>query len=265
MKHEQYSWLIQARESLLGNWKAHRARYRSWRRKVDGLVDDLARKGDAEGANWLAQTILRDHMAPDPADFEITMPTGNGTEIIHIRGCREQPPATTAQQLPTVPGLEPTGAQLPLPSPSSALGTNSTSPVAKKKRGKPHSSVPQPSAATDSGCTVHIPKKHPIKATTESRVITRAQSIQGKHKKTVRDSSRKKIAKRASTKHTKRGPGRPAKSGAYTEPFLIVDQFHGPPYTTELCLRLMTGTFSSHRRYSSRNSSRMSLPHLESG
>lgn len=213
MKHDQYSWLMQARESLLDNWKTYRTRYRSWRRKVDGLVDDLVKKGDTEGAKWLTQTLLRDRMTLDPAEFEITMPTGNGTEIIHIRGCRDQPPAATAEQPPPVPGPDPVRAQLPLPSPATSLEPQAAASVTKKKkkRDQPHSSVPQSSAGGNTEHPVPAPK-HPTKATTESRVTTRAQSIRGKRKKNVRDPSRKKIAKRASTKRTRKGPGRPSNS-----------------------------------------------------
>jgi hypothetical protein len=224
MKHDQYAWLMQARENLLDNWKDYRARYRSWRRKVDGLVDDLAQKGDAEGASWLTQTLLRDPIISNPAEFELTIPTGNGSEVIHVRGCPDQPAAVTAQQPPSVPGLDVVEVQLPLPPPAAALGSDAAAKVVKKKRGQPQSAIPQ-SAAEDAEDPVSEHEQYPTDAITESHVTTRAQSSRTKRKKTTQhaprkktaqQASRKKIARRASPEPKKRSPGRPSKTGACT-------------------------------------------------
>lgn len=219
MKYDQYVWLMQARDILLGNWELYRARYRSWRRKVDGLVDDLVQKGDTDGANWLTQTLLRDPIISNPAEFELTIPTGNGTEVIHIRGCPDQPPAATAQQSPTVPGPDAVDAQLPLPSLAAAPRPDGASAIAKEKRGQSHSALPQPSAAPDTEDPIPTTKQHPTKASKEPQVTTRAQSSRGKRKETVQYTSRKKIARHASPQDTKTSPGRPAQSGTFKSNF----------------------------------------------
>ena len=264
MKHDQYAWLMQARENLLGNWKDYRARYRSWRRKVDGLVDDLAQKGDAEGASWLTQTLLRDPIISNPAEFELTIPTGNGSEVIHVRGCPDQPAAVTAQQPPSVPGLDAVEVQLPLPPPAAALGSAAAAKVVKKNRGQPQSAIPQ-SAAEDAEDPVSEHEQNPTDAITESHVTTRAQSSRGKRKKTtqhaprkktVQQASRKKIARRASPEPKKRGPGRPAKSGACTwSRFSQLIKLGDPQVARKLELGLTTGVHSNHTR----NWSRMPL------
>jgi hypothetical protein len=225
MKRVKYSWLLQAHEAMLANWKADKARYQSWRQKVDDLVKELAQKGDFEGANWLTQALLRDHNISSLEDFELSFPAGDGTEVTYIRGRPGQRPVATAEALPAASDFAAAVAQLPsLPSSAAPEKAYGASTVGAENRNQPQTPSPPPGRhppAVPARTAAPVPKtkQRPSKVTKASKrpqVTTRAVSnlSRGKRKETVQPASRKKTT-HVSPMRKKPAPVRPSQSGAY--------------------------------------------------
>lgn len=89
IKCKRFEWIKDAREGILKSWGESRVEYRDWLQQVTHEIQQLNDMGDGASAEWLAHTLLREPSILESPHLELTIPTGQGMEVIIFKGFAE--------------------------------------------------------------------------------------------------------------------------------------------------------------------------------
>ncbi|KAI0454746.1 hypothetical protein F5B21DRAFT_473999 [Xylaria acuta] len=90
IQDNRFDFFQEIRDQIIKDYKVSRDRSREWRAKVDAVISNLRRSGDEKLADWVIEKLLTKANVYNPAEFELLVPTGVGSETIRIIGDEDQ-------------------------------------------------------------------------------------------------------------------------------------------------------------------------------